>query len=691
MFLSGERLGRYIIDRRIGSGGMALTLRCRLDGIGGFQKYVVIKIMQPHLLESTDVAQMFLDEARLCAGLSHPNIPQIFEVDEEDGLPYLVMEYIPGPNLSLLKRQMEANAQRHYGHITAIGIQVARALAYAHALTDKMGQPLHIIHRDVSLPNILVSADGTVRLIDFGIAKSALSSKATESGMLKGKLAYMAPEQLVGKRIDHRVDIYQLGVCLYWMTTGSPPFVGENPVSIWNAHHENAIALPTDKINGYPQKLQDIILKALSENPDNRYQNAAEFADALDNFLQNSEWRSNARDVGAWITQLFPGDQLQAALNSTYDGGTVAPSKLNHPLPTPPTPPETPPPPPVPAPSPYSNHRIPLWGMAFVIWITVGIAWWGLSKPKAPDYASEQTHYLEASTKLLEDNKPEMAMEMLERAKTLGAVSADVDIEILKLKERAEIMVYLRDAQTQFTQGNLEAAATMARSALDRDPENALASEILTKIHEKTVKTSAATAPTVAPGELNILGTEGAYLYINDMRIGRIPLLNYKMPPGNYTIYCRLRGFIANSGSLVIESGKKSNISFNLSPNPPTLPPLLIPAPTSPSANDAPQVPAESGSKMPEKVSLHTAYEAQAMLKQIEDEALRLGVPSGTAKGVTSSLATALVETTPQPDVFILYPMQILHLIQSGHTDGLSRRAIADKLKETFYTSGITP
>ncbi len=292
---------------------MALTLQCRLGGIGGFQKRVVVKMMQPHLLESPEIVQMFLDEARLCAGLVHPNIPQIFEVGEENGLPYLVMEHIAGPDLAMVRRMMPEGSEVEYGVIANIFSQVARALAYAHDLKDDAGRPIRIIHRDVSLPNILVGSDGVARLIDFGIARSDMSSAVTEIGTLKGRVAYMSPEQLIGKPIDHRVDIYQLGVCLYWMTTGSPPYTGDNPVAIWNAHIGRTLTRPSERVPGYPLALEAIVMKAMAETPEARYASALEVAEALEAFCRAGRWQSSTEHVRLWIHRIVPPIQFQTS------------------------------------------------------------------------------------------------------------------------------------------------------------------------------------------------------------------------------------------------------------------------------------------------------------------------------------------------------------------------------------------
>jgi serine/threonine-protein kinase len=300
------RIGRYAIEHRIGAGGMALTYKCRLEGIGGFTKRVVVKILHPDHVGEEGYEQMFLDEARLSARLHHNNVAQVFEVGDDHGIPYMVMEYVDGPNLARVTKLLGGRADRPFGHIAHIFAGVCRGLSHAHGLCDDEGRHLGIVHRDVSLGNIVISRSGVSKVIDFGIAQWADKRNVTQVGLLKGKLHYMAPEQLEGEA-DHRSDIYQVGVCLYWMTTGRPPFHHDDPAKLWQARLKGNITPPSKLVRGYPKELEEVVLTALAQDPAHRWQSADEMADMLEAFgLSHPRWASGKAEVARWIDDTVP-------------------------------------------------------------------------------------------------------------------------------------------------------------------------------------------------------------------------------------------------------------------------------------------------------------------------------------------------------------------------------------------------
>lgn len=297
--------GRYRVDRRIGTGGMSQAWRGQLEGDGGFRKLVVIKVLHPEHVDDPDFVRMFMDEARLTARLSHPNIAQVFEAGEQDGSPFIVMEHVSGPDLTHVVKRLRGRIARPYGVCARIMAGVCRGLHAAHAQTDEDGRPLHIIHRDVSLGNIVLARTGAPKLIDFGIARWQERSTVTEVGLLKGKLHYMAPEQLKAG-YDHRVDIYQAGVCLYWMTTGRPPFHAKDPLQLWRERLGGRFPRPSEVVAGYPVGLERIVLKALATDPRDRFRTAAEMAAALEAFCRTGTgWETADADVARWLQGLF--------------------------------------------------------------------------------------------------------------------------------------------------------------------------------------------------------------------------------------------------------------------------------------------------------------------------------------------------------------------------------------------------
>ncbi|HMV70027.1 MAG TPA: protein kinase [Myxococcota bacterium] len=320
-----QSIGRYRIDREIGSGGMALAYRCVLDGPSGFQKYVLVKMLQPDHRDSSHYYGMFLDEARLCARLQHPNIPSVFELGEHEDLPFLVMEYVDGPNLVLLHRKFRDGHRRHYGHLALIFQRIAQALHHAHTLKDADGKPLKIVHRDVSLANVLVGKDGHAKLIDFGIAKWEQSETITEVDVLKGKLRYMAPEQFQKTTLDGRVDIYQLGVAMYWLGTGRPPFGSAAGVTEIQARFSTAPPRPSTIVHGFPPGFEAIILKCLEPKADNRYATASDLAIALEQFIRSDPaYTSTEAGVALWIQELFPGNELETYMSKSPTGSVGA-------------------------------------------------------------------------------------------------------------------------------------------------------------------------------------------------------------------------------------------------------------------------------------------------------------------------------------------------------------------------------
>jgi serine/threonine protein kinase len=316
------RIGRYEIDRRIGAGGMALTYRCRLEGLGGFSKKVVVKVLHPDHVGDETYIRMFLDEARVSAELHHANIAQVFEVGSDHGIPYMVMEFVNGPNLASVTRRIGPFGERPYGLIAHLLAGVARGLDHAHSLVGEDGLSLGLVHRDVSLGNIVVSRDGVSKLIDFGIAKWNDKTDVTEVGLLKGKLHYMAPEQLSGQA-NHHVDIYQLGVCLYWLSTGRPPFHHEDPAEVWRMRLAGKVPRPTELIDGYPAELEEVVLTALATEPGARWASAAELADMLEAFCySHPKYAASDEAVSDWIRGLVPPEEFEEPSSRVHHSTT---------------------------------------------------------------------------------------------------------------------------------------------------------------------------------------------------------------------------------------------------------------------------------------------------------------------------------------------------------------------------------
>jgi eukaryotic-like serine/threonine-protein kinase len=271
-----ERLGRYELLRHLASGGMARVYLARATGPGGFARHVVIKTIPPERRDDAQFIAMFLDEARLIATLHHQHIAQVFEVGRDDqGTYYLAMEYVHGETVRQL---LQVAANRRVKLPIELGLSIACAAAaglhHAHERRDLDGTPLGIVHRDVSPSNLIVGFDGSIKLIDFGIAKATLRTTQTVTGFIKGKAGYMAPEQARGFAVDRRSDVFALGVLAYELTTQSRAFHADSQFETMRKATYGEIEPPSRRVAGYPPGLEDIIMTALEVDPDDRFQDA---------------------------------------------------------------------------------------------------------------------------------------------------------------------------------------------------------------------------------------------------------------------------------------------------------------------------------------------------------------------------------------------------------------------------------
>ena len=301
----GERFGAYELIGRIGGGGMADVYLGQRAGVGGFSRIYAIKRMLAGLSRDEDSVQMFLAEARFGATLTHPNIVQILDVGQVEGTWYIAQEFIDGPDLhGALSRAAQRSC--HFGAELAAWIvaRVADGLQHAHTLRDPdTGEPLNLVHRDVNHGNILLSRHGEVKITDFGIAKARAVSKATASGVLKGKMGYMAPEQCLERPVDNRTDIFCLGIVLYELLTTRRLFRGANDVETMRQTVHRPTPRPSAHAGDVDSTLDEIVLHCLARPHEQRPASAAAVARRLDAWLQARgarEMRSAARQ---WLTE----------------------------------------------------------------------------------------------------------------------------------------------------------------------------------------------------------------------------------------------------------------------------------------------------------------------------------------------------------------------------------------------------
>jgi len=329
--------GKYTLFERIGRGGMADVFKARVQGPAGFERIFVVKRILPHLSDDPTFTRMFIDEAKLAARLNHPNIVQVFELGSVDNEYFMSMEYVRGRDLAETMRTLWARVGPPRPELVAyVGREMCRALAYAHDFTADDGTRLGMIHRDISPSNVMLSSDGAVKILDFGIAKALGGDKeeSTKTGTLKGKFAYMAPEQTVSNEIDRRIDIFATGIVLHEILTGRRLFKGENDLQTIEKVRQCDVPPPSLHNPLCPPEMDNIVLRALAKNPLERFQSASEMADALDDIVHAARFQPT--QLAQLMGSLFPADggagadlRTSGSQRSQPSTGSVSPSRSN--------------------------------------------------------------------------------------------------------------------------------------------------------------------------------------------------------------------------------------------------------------------------------------------------------------------------------------------------------------------------
>lgn len=297
--------GRYFLIDKIAIGGMAEVFKAKSFSHGGFEKLLVIKRILQHLTENEDFVEMFIDEAKISVELQHPNIVQIYDFGRIAENYFIAMECVEGRDLrTILSRASDRDTRLGVDLAAIIAAKVGAALEYAHRHRDEEGKELQIVHRDVSPQNILVSSEGEVKLVDFGIARAATKASHTDSGSLRGKLLYMSPEQAWGKSLDRRSDIFSLGVVFYEVLTGHPLFSGNSEISVLERVREAQFLAPSSLSPAVPIEIEAIVTRALQKNPDERYQDAADMLLDLDTYLRKRPV-VGASELARFIGELY--------------------------------------------------------------------------------------------------------------------------------------------------------------------------------------------------------------------------------------------------------------------------------------------------------------------------------------------------------------------------------------------------
>jgi serine/threonine protein kinase len=350
--------GPYQLLERVAVGGMAEVFRAKRTGVEGFEKVVAVKRILSHLSDNKEFVDMFIDEAKMVAGLAHPNVVQIFDLGKHEKNYWIAMEYVHGRDLrTIIRRARERGMKIPLDISTYVVSKVCAALEYAHRKKDDKGQPMLIVHRDISPQNILISFEGDVKLTDFGIAKAASKASTTDKGALRGKLLYMSPEQAWGKPMDKRSDVFSLGIVFYEMLTEQKPFLGTSETSILETVRECRVPPPTTINDKIPEKLEKVVMKALERDPEVRYQDAGDMLRDLERVLH--EWQpATATGLVRFLELLFDEHERGDIVAPEGDAHARAGSGIDELQEHVPEPPPAEPPPAPPTKDPMSIQKL---------------------------------------------------------------------------------------------------------------------------------------------------------------------------------------------------------------------------------------------------------------------------------------------------------------------------------------------
>lgn len=300
---------RYRVIKRLEAGGMAEVYLGEASSLEGFKKRVAIKRVLPHLAQNENFIQMFLDEARLSARLSHANIVSVFDISARDDTYFLIMEFVDGANLKRIMESLQRRGQRFpLPEAIYICAEACRGLAYAHELKDEHGHAIGIVHRDISPPNIMVTRQGEVKVADFGLAKAGTQLSQTDPGVVKGKFSYLSPEAAAGREVDARADVFSLGIVLWEMLAGRRLFLGETDYATVKLIQQANIPRLAPLNNQVDETFEELLLKALTRAPEDRYQSAQAFGDALTGYLFARQLKVTHYDIAKLVNAAISED-----------------------------------------------------------------------------------------------------------------------------------------------------------------------------------------------------------------------------------------------------------------------------------------------------------------------------------------------------------------------------------------------
>ena len=506
-----EKFGQYILLEKVASGGMAELFKAKKIGIEGFERVLAIKRILPHISSDEEFIDMFIAEAKLVARLSHKNIAQIYDFGKIGENYFIAMEYVKGKDLrTLLKRCIDKNISLPVEVAIFIAKEVLSALGYAHKQKDNTGKDLKLIHRDVSPQNILISYEGEIKVIDFGIAKAETHSH-TKTGTIKGKLAYMSPEQAWGKSIDHRSDIFSLGIVLYEMITGKRLFKGATEINTLEMVREARVEpFPSSLAAITPSHLESMVLKALAREVKYRYQDASDMERDLGSILFELSSADPANVLKKFMNDLF-NTEIEAESRAETEGATK---------------------------SIQYDHKV----------------------------APKQKERTERKSSERRERRPEPAKKSFPYALLAIAVVATVlaaffiwpktvgEQSLLPLPPEKAVHLDQRKAADQEVHGE----ASMEDSGQNTD----LNEKTRAPDQESAEKTPVKKPPQeVARGNLTINAVPWADIYINGKHYGTTPRMIRALRAGNYKVNLENPNYDAWKTSIAVEEGKTAKIS----------------------------------------------------------------------------------------------------------------------------------
>jgi tetratricopeptide (TPR) repeat protein len=473
------RYGKYLLLEKIATGGMAQLYRGKLVGVQGFEKIIAIKQILPHLSAEKELVDAFIDEAKLAALLNHQNIVQIYDFGQVEDSYFISMEYLFGKDLrAIASKSRDREMPLGLQNALYIASRICAGLDYAHKLKGFQGKALNIIHRDISPQNIFITYEGEVKIVDFGIAKAASQSTITQMGMIKGKVAYMSPEQATGNPIDHRSDIFSTGILLYEMLSGKRMFQGDT-MQILAKVRKGDFDPPEAAIPGLPITLYKVLHKALEKEPSDRYQTCGEMLADLEECVVGLSLRPSSRALGGYMNGLFAeeiaaeGDLMRdvAAASARTEPEVLAaamPSALQEPQGITPTP----------APAAPWKTKTPMVVGAAVALALILLAGGYFLLGRVPPNQTPQKQEAEKSA-------PPAAQSPATKATPAEPAPAETPKKPEKAPSRPDAAKALIEKAKQVAETNPREAESLLREAIRSDPKSAPAYDELGRLYTK--------------------------------------------------------------------------------------------------------------------------------------------------------------------------------------------------------------